>query len=366
MTEIVEVDLSRRIVTGRNGDTHVGDYLVLAAGAQPNFFDIPGVEEFSFPMYTLLDAERLRSRVIEVLEATDEALARGESPVAHLTVIGGGTTGVEIAGAVADICDRAPKGFFKNLRLQDVVVTLINGKEEILTGFTEKSRIYAKRSLESRGVRLCLSKEVKELTSEDILLSDGTRLPCTLAIWAGGLKAAPLASALKIQSGRGGRIDVHPDLSIANFPCVYALGDFANIADGSGRMLPQLASVAQQAGLHCAQNIKAHASGRATSKFAYFDKGVMAMIGRNAAVAEIGAKRHAVTGFTAFIAWLGVHALLLTTAPATVAACFEWLWNYMGGMTVEAILDSPSGSRLARGAQTKQTLLSKTPDHSTG
>ena len=137
-------------------------------------------------------------------------------------------------------------------------------------------------------------------------------------------------------------MDVQPDLSLSNYPCVYALGDFANTGDGSGKMLPQLASVAQQAGRHCARNIAAQTKGLPTSAFAYFDKGMLAMIGRNAAVAEIGPPRITLTGFIAFLAWLGVHAFLLTTLPAKVAACFEWVWNYFGGVNVEGILDSPS------------------------
>jgi len=323
---------------------YAGDYLVLAAGSQANFFSVTGVEEFAFPMYSLRDAERLRSRLIEVFEAADTEIARDTSAVLHLAVIGGGPTGVEMAGAVADICHSAPKKLYKSLRLQDVVITLINGKDEVLSGFTQRSKAYAKRSLEKRGVKVRLNSQVKELTSREILLGDETRIPCSLAIWAGGLKAAPLAGAINLAHGQGGRIDVEPDLSLLSYPCIYAVGDFANIGDGGGKMLPQLASVAQQAGRHCARNIAAHTNGAPTSAFAYFDKGILAMIGRNAGIAEIGPRRITLTGFIAFIAWLGVHALLLTTIPAKVGACFEWVWNYFGGVNVEGILDSPSQS----------------------
>lgn len=124
------------------------------------------------------------------------------------------------------------------------------------------------------------------------------------------------------------------------------------MGDGSGKMLPQLAAVAQQAGRHCARNIAAHVKGSPTSAFAYFDKGILAMIGRNAAVAEIGPPRITLTGLIAFIAWLGVHAVLLTTLPAKVAACFEWVWNYFGGVNVEGILDSASASPIAASSKT--------------
>ncbi len=346
LTDIISIDLAGRAVTGKNGETYAADFLVLAAGSQANFFSISGVEEFAFPMYSLLDAERLRSRLIEVFEATDEAIALGASATLHLAVIGGGSTGVELAGAIADICHRAPAKLYKNLRLADVVITLINGKDEVLSGFTQRSKTYARQALEERGVKLRLNTRVKEVTSRDILLGDQTRIPCSLAIWAGGLKAAPLAETMNLQLGQGGRLDVQPDLTLGGYPCVYALGDFANTRDKGGKLLPQLAAVAQQAGRQCARNIAACADGSPTSAFAYFDKGVMAMIGRNAAVAEIGPQRIALTQFIAFIAWLGVHILLLSTLSARVGACLEWAWNYFGGVSVEGILDSPSPSQI--------------------
>ncbi len=347
MTEVVSVDLPSCTVRGKDGDVYRGDYLVLAAGAQANFFGVPGVEKFAYPMYSLLDAERLRSRVLEVFEAAEVAGAQGEKTIPSIAVIGGGATGVEMAGAMADICQRAPDTLYKNFHLRDVVVTLINGKDEVLSGFTEKSKTYAKSVLEERGVKLRLGVQVQELTDREVLLSDQTRIPCDLAIWAGGLKAASLSESTGLKPGHGGRMDVQADLSIVGFPGVYALGDFANTADKDGKPLPQLASVAQQAGHHCARNIAASAKGEKTADFAYFDKGIMAMIGRNAAVAEVGEGHHSLTGPIAFAAWLGVHAVLLTTLRAKMGAFFDWAWNYFGGMRVEAILDTPSHSRFA-------------------
>jgi NADH dehydrogenase len=160
-------------------------------------------------------------------------------------------------------------------------------------------------------------------------------------IWAGGLKASGLSASLGIKTGRGGRVDVQPDLSVAGFPGVYALGDFANFKTAAGGALPQLASVAQQAGRHCAKNIVAAAAGDAGRPFEYLDKGIMAMVGRNSAVAEIGANRHTVTGTLAFAAWLGVHALLLTTVRAKIETFLEWAWEYFGHVHIDPILDRP-------------------------
>ena len=339
LTDVVSVDLSTRTAHGSRGDTYTGDFLVLAAGAQANFFDIPGVAEFSFPMYSLRDAERLRSRILEILEAADFAIAQGKDGVPHFAIVGGGATGVEMAGALADILARTPQEAFKHLDLKKVTVTLINGKDEVLSGFKDKSRAYAREVLEERRVNLMLGRHVKELTGTEIVLDDGARLPCDLTIWAGGLKAAAVAEKLGIKPGKGGRIDVGPDLLVAGFDHVYALGDVANIRGEDGVELPQLASVAQQAGRYCGHHIVANMEGREQKPFSYLDKGIMAMVGRNAAVAEVGSGHHSLTGPLAFAAWLGVHAVLLTTLQAKMGAFFEWAWNYYGNVRVDAILD---------------------------
>ncbi|MGB8845471.1 MAG: FAD-dependent oxidoreductase, partial [Terracidiphilus sp.] len=176
---------------------------------------------------------------------------------------------------------------------------------------------------------------------EGVLLSDGTRIPARTVIWAGGLKASSLSSALGLKLGRGGRVDVQPDFTIAGFPRVYALGDFANILGKDGNPLPQLASVALEAGKYCAKHIAASIAGKQPKPFDYFDRGIMAMIGRDAAIAELGPRRRELTGPIAFAAWLGVHALLLTTTRAKIETFIEWAWDYFGRVPVDPVLDRP-------------------------
>ena len=221
-------------------------------------------------------------------------------------------------------------------------MTLIDHSHQLLTPFTGKSQKYAAEILQQRGVELRLGASVSEVTEVDVALSDGTRVPTNLAIWAGGLKASSLSSCLGIKTGRGDRVDVEADLSVLGFPGVFAVGHIANFKTERGEVLPQLASVAQQAGRHCANNIAAAAAGQATTPFKYFDKGIMAMVGRDAAVAEVGSEHHPLTGPLAFAAWLGVHVLLLTTARAKVETFLEWAWEYFGHVQVDPILDRPS------------------------
>ncbi|WP_158792141.1 NAD(P)/FAD-dependent oxidoreductase [Granulicella sp. L60] len=340
MAEVKSVDLATRTAYSVGGDEFQGDFLVLAAGAEPNFFGIPGVQEHALPLYSLLDAEHLRSRLIGALETADRDAGKRTEPL-RFVVIGGGATGVEIAGAIGDVLQRTSLLAFKHADLKHASVTLIDMGKTVLGPFGKHSQEYATEMLKNRGIELLLGVSVKEVAKNGVTLSDGTHIPAELVIWAGGLKGAAISNSLGIKAGRGGRVDVQPDLSVADFPGVYAVGDFANFQTVDGQALPQLASVAQQAGRHCAKNIAAAALGNSGKRFEYHDKGIMAMVGRNAAVAEVGSNRHTVTGTLAFAAWLGVHALLLTTVRAKVETFVEWAWEYFGHVHVDAILDRP-------------------------
>ena len=216
---------------------------------------------------------------------------------------------------------------------------LVDGGQTILAAFSPKAQAYATKTLKQRGVQVRLGMHVKEVHPGHVVLSDGTTIPTHTVIWAGGLKASSLSENVGIKTGHGGRIDVQPDLTVPGFPNVYALGDFANIAGPDGNHLPQLASVAEQSGKWCAKNILADLAGEPRQPFDYFDKGIMAMIGRNAAVAEVGEHRHELQGAIAFAAWVGVHAALLSSTRAKVEAFIEWAWDYFGKSRGDAILD---------------------------
>jgi NADH dehydrogenase len=200
---------------------------------------------------------------------------------------------------------------------------------------------YASEMLKKHGVEVLLGVGVKEVHPSYVVLSDGSTILTRTTIWAGGLKASKLSGALGIRTGRGDRVEVQPDFSVKDFPGVYALGDFANISGVDGKPLPQLASVAQQAGRYCADAIAASIAGDPVKPFRYFDMGIMAMIGRNAAVTELGEHRHELTGPLAFAAWLAVHALLIIPTRAKIETFIEWAWDYFGRMHVDPILDRP-------------------------
>ncbi len=321
--EVVAVDPDTRTVTLADQETITGDILVLAAGSQVNFFRTPGAETFAFPLYTLEDAGRLRRRVLELFAAADAKPEMIDEGVLTFVVVGGGPTGVETAGALGELAHNVMPHVYPQLAVAGVRVILIDLEHSVLAPFSEKAHDYAAAQLRRRGVEIRLGISVKEVADDHVLLSDGSRLDTHLVVWGGGIGAAALAGRTDLPRGRGGRIDVRPDLTVEGYPNVYALGDFANIPYGDDH-LPQLGSVAQQSGTWAADNILAGLEGGTRQSFHYHDKGIMAMIGRKAAVAEIGEKRHELDGRIAFSAWLGVHAQLLSTTGAELRAFLAW------------------------------------------
>ncbi len=339
MAEVVSTDLGARTALAADGQKYQGDFLVLAAGSQVHFFGTPGADKNTYPLYSLHDAELLRSRILAVIEAADcdaSLIAKG---ALNFVIVGAGPTGAEMAGAFGDAIHVAlHRGFRKELASQTQIF-LVDRGHVVLNAFSPKAQAYAAKMLEQRGVHLRLGIGVEEVGSGHVVLSDGSRIQTHTVIWAGGLKASALSDNVGVQTGHGGRIDVQPDLTVPGFAGVYALGDFANITDANGSPLPQLASVAEQCGKWCAKNIESDIAGEPREPFRYFDKGIMAMIGRDSAVAEVGPHHHELQGTIAFAAWLGVHAALLTTSRAKVEAFVEWAWDYLGGARADQILD---------------------------
>ncbi len=211
----------------------------------------------------------------------------------------------------------------------------------MLNGFSDKAHAHATKHLEKNGVELRLGVGVAEVDAGKVVLSDGTEILSHLVVWAGGEKAGSIIEASGLPTGRGGRVDVEPDLTVAGFPGVYVLGDAANIAAADGTTLPQLGSVAQQSGRWAGKNIVADLTGKPRTAFDYHDKGIMAMVGRNAAVAELGAHRHELDGPLAYAAWLGVHATLLEGSRQKLAALMSWGWDYASRRRPDALVDRP-------------------------
>jgi NADH dehydrogenase len=339
MEEVVSADLNTKTVVTATGNKYHGDYLVLAAGSQANFFGTPGADTHSYPLYSLHDAELLRSRILAVLEAADRDPTLIQKGALNFVLVGAGATGTEMAGCLGDMIHHALKEEYPNLPLNKAEICVVDMGHCVLGAFSPRAQAYAAKMLEQRGVKLHLRTAVKEVASGHVVLSDDTHIPTHTVIWAGGLRASSLSANVGLRPGHGGRIDVQPDLTVQGFPQVYALGDFCNLTGKDGNPMPQLASVAEQAGKWCAKNIAADIEGKPIKPFKYLDKGIMAMIGRSAAIAEVGEHRHELEGAIAFAAWLGVHAALLSTMRARIEAFVEWAWDYFSEVKGDQVLD---------------------------
>ena len=327
LADIAAIDPATRTVTADDGQTWTGDALVLAAGSQPNFFGTPGAPENAFPLYSLDDATNLRSRILGLFEQVDKDPRLIQRGALNVVIVGGGPTGVEVAGAIADMITVTVPAVYRDLDASAAQVHLLDYGDALLKPFSERAHGYVAKVLGDKHVQIHLGTGVKEVGTGHAVFSDGTTMATRCVVWGGGIKAAAVAADGGLAQGRGGRVDVEPDLTLAGHDGVYVIGDVANIPDGAGGTLPQLGSVALQSGAWAAQNIVADLEGKPRKAFAYHDKGIMAMIGRGAAIAEVGKHHHEIHGEMAHMAWLGVHATLMTGTKAKIEAFVDWAWD---------------------------------------
>ena len=344
--EVTHVDPETRTVSTADGRTFTGDYLVLAAGSQPNYFGTPGASEHAFPLYTVEHAQALRTRLLTVLEEADANPARIDQGALNFVIVGAGPTGVETAGAIADAVNDVIPTRFHDLDINRARIYLVDHGPVVLAAFSDKAHAYAAERLSHRGVHLKLGTGVSEVSPDRVKLSDGTEILTRTVVWGGGIQAPAITAKLGLPQGRAGRVVTLPDLTVEGFPQVYALGDMANMPDHDGNDLPQLGSVALQSGVWAADNILADSKGKPRQPFHYKDKGIMAMIGDGAAVAEMGAHHHELHGHVAFAAWLGIHAYLMSGIHERVDSFVSWGWDFVGSNRSGALLDDPDRARI--------------------
>ena len=324
--KVTRIDLGKRQVSFKQIKQITYDYLVLAVGARVNFFGVEGAAEHAFPMYTLYDAVTLRAHVLERWEAADRDPSLIADGALNIVIVGGGPTGVESAGALAELYRNEFDKDYPNLPQDQARIVLVEAGPVIFSMFKKNLQTYAKKALEDRGVEVMTGESVKSIAATRVSLGDGTVLNAHTLVWGAGLEASPLAGSLGAELQRGNRVAVEPDLSIAEHPEAFAVGDVAWITDAkTARVLPQLGSVALQAGEWAGENIARRVAGRKTKPFEYTDKGTMATIGRGAAVVQFHRGR-TMKGEPAFLAWGAVHLALLSTGEDRAKAVVNWTW----------------------------------------
>ena len=328
MARVVGVDLAARTVALDDADTLDYDVLVVATGAVSADFGIPGVAEHTFPLKHLDDALALRAHLLDEFEraATDPTLV--EAGAIDVVVCGGGPTGVEMAGGLAELFTKVLARDFGELPVRADRITLVEMADRVLTPFRPASSDRALRTLRRRGVRVRLGVGVARATADGVERSDGHRLVAQTIVRATGVAAEPTASWTGTPTTRGGRLVVEPDLSLPGHPEVFAVGDVAASPGADGAPLPQVAQPAIQGGRHVAAQILRRRAGRPSEPFRYRDKGQMATIGRHDAVTEL-ANGWRLSGPIGWAAWLGLHLVYLMGFRNRIKVFVDWAWNYL-------------------------------------
>lgn len=360
MDEVRDLDLSRKVVTTAT-KTIPYNYLVVALGSVTSYFNHSEWEQYAPGLKTLKDALAIRTNILLSFEKAESATDPAEQErLMTVVVIGGGPTGVELAGSCAELARHALKRDFDHIDPGRAHIILIEASPMVLSHLPPDLSQSAQQQLQELGVQVLTSTRVKNITTGCVDLENGQRICADTILWAAGVKAHPLTRKLErfgVPLDRGGRIKVNPDLSIPDFPEVFAIGDIASVLNKDGSPVPGVSPAAMQMARHVATIVEDELElgvGRAARPpFHYFDKGTMATIGRSAAVALIrGIKLH---GFFAWVAWLFVHLIFLIGLRNKLAVLLNWGYAYFAYRPGARIVTGwpPQETTSARGAEEK-------------
>ncbi len=323
MGEITGIDTDRKCVLLKNDEVHF-DQLIIATGNVPNYFGNAALEKHTLPLKKLEHALDIRNRVLGAFERCEHIdNSVGDENGINFVIVGGGPAGVETAGAVAELTRQALKQDFKNIDPKKTRIILIEAGERILAAFHPKLSDYSRKALEKMGVEIWCNRMVVDCDEYGLTIDD-EYLPAESVIWAAGIVASPAAKWLGIETDRSGRIAVDDNLQIKGFNDIYAIGDLALVTGKNGQPLPGLAPVAKQQGKYVAKRILT--GEKASAKpFKYFDGGIQATIGRDAAIIQYG--RFRLTGRLAWWAWSMAHIYFLITVRSRLSMFSSWLWS---------------------------------------
>lgn len=327
MGQVHEVNLKEKFLKGDGSVELEFDYLIIACGAQHSYFGKNEWEEFAPGLKTVEQATEIRRRILCAFESAENEIdPEKQKALLNFVIVGGGPTGVELAGAIADISRGVLVRDFRRINPAQAKITLIEAGPRILNMFAEDLAERAKRDLEKMGVEVVTNSRVTQIDKEGVNIGE-KRIPSSTVIWAAGVQAAPLSKTLGVSLDKAGRIPVLTDLSLPEFPYAFACGDIAHVEMEDGKMLPGLAPAAIQTGQAAARNILADIRGKKRETFHYRDKGQMATIGKRKAIAQVGSLH--IGGFLAWLAWMFIHLIYLVGFKNRVMVLAEWVWSYL-------------------------------------
>ena len=326
--EVVDVDTGRREVVLADGDRVDYDALLCATGSRDSYFGNDAWARHAWGLKGIDDATAIRRRMLlafERAEASDDPAERDR--LMRFVIVGAGPTGVELAGAIAELAHFTLAADFRRIDPRDARIVLVEAGPRVLAAFEPASSDYAARALERKGVEVRLDTRVTGCDARGIDVGD-ERIESATVLWAAGVEATPVGRWLGVETDRGGRVAVGPDLSVEGLADVFVIGDAAAAADGEGRLVPGIAPAAKQQGRYVARLLAARlGAGPAPGPFRYRHAGNLATIGRGAGVAELGRLR--LTGFPAWALWGVAHVYFLIGLPSPLLVSIKWLWEYV-------------------------------------
>ena len=327
LADVQAIDLENRSIRTDKGNLAY-DYLILAAGGTTHFFGMDRLARHALGLKSIGDAEQIRNHILHLCE--EAALERDAAQQASLltfVIAGGGPTGVESAGALAELLRTVIPGDYPTLKHAPRKVILLEASQRLLPAMPDDLAAYALQALKKAGVEVRLGAAVQDFDGKTVFLSTGETIASPTLIWASGVRAAPLISSLPVEKDALGRLKVLPTLQIPQHPEVFVIGDAASFSDREGKPLPMIAPVAIQQGESAAQNILRILSGKEPVAFRYRDPGLLATIGRSQAVARIGPLK--LRGFIAWMVWVVVHIYQLVGFRNRLLVMINWAWNYL-------------------------------------
>jgi NADH dehydrogenase len=341
--QAVDFDLANKRLILEKGELTY-DYLVLAMGGQTGYFGHPEWERFAPGLKTLDDALRIRSQILLAFEkAENETDPVARDCLMTIVVVGGGPTGVELAGAFAELARTVLNKDFRRIDPTKARIILIEGSPLVLSHLPQDLSASAQKQLAALGVQIRNNIHVKDIRAGEVALANGEIIRANNVIWAAGVSASPLTRKLGVELDKAGRIKVNPDLSLPGHPEIFALGDLVSLLQENGKPVPGVSPAAMQMGKHAAKllcaEINAPAKPATRPAFKYWDKGTMATIGRSAAVAWIG--RFKFSGWLAWLAWLFIHLIFLIGFRNRLAVLFQWAYSYFSYKRSARIITYP-------------------------
>jgi NADH dehydrogenase len=338
LAEVTGVDTAAKRVLLRSSDPIPYDYLVLAPGSRYNYFGHDDWEERAPGLKTLADAVAIRQDILLAFEAAEmETDPERRRALLTFALVGGGPTGVELAGSIAELARHALPQDFRHIRPEEAQIIILEASPKILGMFPDKLAGAAEKALERLGVTVRTGAKVEGVEPGGVVVN-GERIACSTVIWTAGVVAAPVGKWLGVETDRGGRVQVGPDLAVPGHPDVFVIGDAAHV-EHDGQPLPGVAPAAMQQGRYVARLIRARIDGRNTDPFRYHDKGNLATVGRSFAILDLGKLK--LSGFIAWVLWLWIHIWYLIGFRNKITVFFQWAYAYITWQRAARLITGP-------------------------